>query len=195
LQRARQRLRRRVRAVDVEGSACGRRPRSVHHQDDDGAREEGRRPLGRPAEVERRRPPQRGEARTNADGEETAMKIRFAHDADLEAILPIYNDAVLNTTAVFDYRAQTLDMRREWFRAKQSAKLPVLVAVDDERVLGFASYGPFRAWPAYKYSVELSVYVDKDARGRGIGTTLVRAVVDEARMGQLHVVIAGITAD
>jgi len=123
------------------------------------------------------------------------MKIRFAHDADLEAILPIYNDAVLNTTAVFDYRAQTLEMRREWFRAKQSAKLPVLVAVDDERVLGFASYGPFRAWPAYKYSVELSVYVDKDARGRGIGTTLVRAVVDEARMGDLHVVIAGITAD
>jgi phosphinothricin acetyltransferase len=110
------------------------------------------------------------------------MKIRLAHDADLEAILPIYNDAVLNTTAVFDYRAQTLDMRREWFRAKQHAHLPVFVAVDHDRVLGFSTYGPFRAWPAYKYSVELSVYVDKDARGRGIGTALVRAVVDEAHL-------------
>jgi phosphinothricin acetyltransferase len=123
------------------------------------------------------------------------MKIRLAHDADLEAILPIYNDAVLNTTAVFDYRAQTLDARREWFRAKQNAQLPVFVAVEDDRVLGFSTYGPFRAWPAYKYSVELSVYVDKDARGRGIGTALVRAVVDEAHLRDLHVVMAGITAD
>jgi L-amino acid N-acyltransferase YncA len=123
------------------------------------------------------------------------MKIRLAHDADLEAILPIYNDAVLNTTAVFDYRAQTLDARREWFLAKKNAQLPVFVAVDEDRVLGFSTYGPFRAWPAYKYSVELSVYVDKDARGRGIGTALVRAVVDEAHLRDLHVVMAGITAD
>lgn len=123
------------------------------------------------------------------------MKIRLAREADLDAILPIYNDAVLNTTAVFDYRAHTLDMRREWFRAKQDAQLPVFVAIENDRVLGFSTYGPFRPWPAYKYSVELSVYVDKDARGQGIGTALVRAVVDEAHLRELHVVMAGITAD
>jgi len=63
------------------------------------------------------------------------------------------------------------------------------------RVLGFASYGPFRAWPAYKYSVELSVYVAPDAWRRGLGTELVRAVVADARARDLHVVMAGITAD
>jgi L-amino acid N-acyltransferase YncA len=123
------------------------------------------------------------------------MKIRLAHDADVGAILPIYNDAVLNTTAVFDYHAHTLDMRRAWLRAKQDAQLPVFIAVEGDQLLGFSTYGPFRAWPAYKYSVELSVYVDKDARGRGVGTALVRAVVDDARLRDLHVVMAGITAD
>jgi L-amino acid N-acyltransferase len=123
------------------------------------------------------------------------MTIRHATDADLPAILVIYNHAVEHTTAVFDYRPQTLDTRREWFRAKQAASLPVFVAADGDRVLGFASYGPFRAWPAYKYSVELSVYVDAGARRRGLGADLVRAVIADARARDLHVVIAGITAD
>ena len=121
--------------------------------------------------------------------------IRLATDTDLADILAIYNHAIEKTTAVFEYRPHTLDMRREWFRAKQTASIPVFVAVDDARVVGFASYGPFRAWPAYKYSIELSVYVDVNARRRGIGTELVRAVIDEARSRGLHVVMAGITAD
>jgi phosphinothricin acetyltransferase len=121
--------------------------------------------------------------------------IRPATDADLPDILAIYNHAVEHTTAIFEYRPHTIDMRRDWFRAKQAASLPVVVAADPNRVVGFASYGPFRAWPAYKYSVELSVYVDVNARRRGTGTGLVRAIVDEARSRDLHVVIAGITAD
>jgi len=121
--------------------------------------------------------------------------IRPATDADLPDILTIYNHAVEHTTAVFEYRRHTLDMRREWFRAKQSAALPVFVATDADRVIGFASYGPFRAWPAYKYSVELSVYVDVNARRRGAGTDLVRAVIAECDARGLHVVMAGITAD
>ena len=123
------------------------------------------------------------------------MTIRPATDADLPGILPIYNDAVEHTTAVFEYRPQTLDMRREWFRAKQAASLPVFVAAEDGRVLGFSSYGPFRAWPAYKYSVELSVYVDAGARRRGVGAALVGAIIKEARARDLHVLMAGITAD
>jgi phosphinothricin acetyltransferase len=126
------------------------------------------------------------------------MTIRTATEADLAGILPIYNHAVEHTTAVFEYRAQTLDLRREWFRAKQAASLPVFVAVDGvggDRVLGFATYGPFRAWPAYKYSVELSVYVAPDAQRHGLGTGLIRAVIADARARDLHVVMAGITAD
>jgi L-amino acid N-acyltransferase len=121
--------------------------------------------------------------------------IRLAAEADLPDILTIYNHAVEHTTAVFEYRAHTIDMRRAWFLAKQQARLPVFVATEDDRVVGFSTYGPFRAWPAYKYSVELSVYVDVAARRRGIGSDLVRAVVADARSGNLHVLLAGITAD
>jgi L-amino acid N-acyltransferase YncA len=121
--------------------------------------------------------------------------IRSAVDGDLSDILRIYNQAIEKTTAVFEYRAHTIEMRREWFHAKQTAALPVLVAEESGAVLGFASYGPFRAWPAYKYSVELSVYVDETARGRGIGSALVQRVVTHAREHDLHVVMAGITSD
>jgi phosphinothricin acetyltransferase len=84
------------------------------------------------------------------------IAIRPAVERDLADILRIYNQAIEKTTAVFEYRAHTIEMRREWFRAKEAASRPVLVAVESDAVVGFASYGPFRAWPAYKYS-ELSV--------------------------------------
>ena len=123
------------------------------------------------------------------------MSVQVATEADLPAILTIYNHAIEHTTAVFEYHAHTLEMRHAWFRSKQEARLPVFVAVDEDQVLGFASYGPFRAWPAYKCTVELSVYVDVTARRRGIGSELVRAIIADTRAQKLHVVMAGITAD
>jgi L-amino acid N-acyltransferase len=123
------------------------------------------------------------------------MTIRHATERDLAEILGIYNHAIEHTTAIFEYRPHTIEMRREWFRAKQAAALPVLVADVGGAVRGFATYGPFRAWPAYKYSVEHSVYVDPAVRRQGIGSALVQSVLEEARAQDLHVVMAGITSD
>ena len=90
------------------------------------------------------------------------LRVRAATRADLPRILDIHNDAVLTTTAVFHYAPQTLDEREAWFDARRSGGWPVVAVADSatDDLLGYGSYGPFRAWPAYKYSVEHSVYVD-----------------------------------
>ncbi|WP_448562553.1 N-acetyltransferase family protein [Trichothermofontia sp.] len=80
------------------------------------------------------------------------VTIRHASEADLPAILEIYNDAILNTTAAYDYLPQTLDMRQAWYAHKIAQHFPVLVAQASDRVVGFGSLGPFRAWAAYKYT-------------------------------------------
>jgi L-amino acid N-acyltransferase YncA len=123
------------------------------------------------------------------------MHIRAASEEDLPPILTIYNDAIANTTAVFHYRPHTLDMRRDWFNAKLADGHPVFVAVQDDDVVGFATYGPFRAWPAYKYTIEHSVYTAGHARRRGLGRALVQAVLAEATARDYHAVIGGIVAD
>jgi L-amino acid N-acyltransferase len=110
-------------------------------------------------------------------------------------ILAILNEAIENSTALYDYRPRTMAMMNSWFEAKEKGTYPVIGAVDEQnRLLGFGSYGPFRNWPAYKYSVEHSVYVDKDCRGRGVGTLLLEAIIARARQQQYHNVIGGIDA-
>ena len=84
--------------------------------------------------------------------------LRRAKEADLPEILEIYNDAIIHTTAVYAYEPQSLENRLDWFRDKQEHGYPILVVADGGYVRGFATYGPFRAWPAYQYSIEHSVY-------------------------------------
>ena len=118
--------------------------------------------------------------------------IRLASEHDLPEILDIYNDAILNTTAVYDYNPHTLEMRQAWFAAKQRDGYPVFVAEVDGEVAGFSTFGPFRPWAAYKYTVEHSVYVAQQFRKRGIGRLLVKTVIDFARQMDKHVILAGI---
>ena len=122
------------------------------------------------------------------------IKIREAIESDLPQLLNIYNEIILNTTAVYDYEPHSLEMRRQWFDAKKEQGFPIFVAEDSERILGFSSIGPFRAWAAYKYSVEDSVYVAAGARGHGVGRLLLAPLIDAARKLNLHTIIAGIDA-
>jgi len=119
--------------------------------------------------------------------------ITCTHAEHANAILDIFNEAIVHSTALYDYVPRPIEAMDAWFAAKESAGFPVIGAVDDDGVLlGFASYGVFRERPAYKYSVEHSVYVHKDQRGKGIGIALMRALIAEARARGVHVLVGGI---
>ncbi|WEK51633.1 MAG: GNAT family N-acetyltransferase [Candidatus Kaistia colombiensis] len=120
--------------------------------------------------------------------------IRPATEADLPAILAIYNDAVVNTAAIWNDDLVDLDNRIAWFRARTGQGFPVLVAVEGEHVLGYASYGDFRAFQGYRFTVENSIYVAPSARGKGAGSALLSALVDAAKEQGKHVMVAGIEA-
>jgi L-amino acid N-acyltransferase YncA len=111
------------------------------------------------------------------------------------AILAILNEAIENSTALYDYQPRTAPMMQAWFDAKEKARYPVLGVVDAAgQLLGFASYGPFRAWPAYKYTVEHSLYVEHSHRGRGVGRLLLAELIAAARAQDFHSLIGGIDA-
>jgi L-amino acid N-acyltransferase len=122
------------------------------------------------------------------------IEIRPAGSDDLEAMLAIYNDAIVNTTAVYDYQPRTADAQRQWFETKQAQRLPVLVAVENASIIGFGSFGPFRPWPAYQYTVENSLYVDSAFRRKGAGTALLASLVTAAETSGYHTMVAGIDA-
>jgi len=122
------------------------------------------------------------------------ITIRPARETDLPEILGIYNHVILNTTAVYQYVPQTLEIRKTWYDGKLQDGYPVFVAEDAGRVVGLSSYGPFRAWAAYKYTVENSVYVAADQRGKGIARLLIQPLIDSAREQGYHAIIAGIDA-
>lgn len=112
------------------------------------------------------------------------------------AILDIMNHAILNSTALYEYRPLPPESMETWFRAKTEASFPVLgMESDSGELLGFATYGAFRARPAYKYSVEHSVYVTAGHQGRGIGSALMRELIRTAVAQDRHLMVGGIDAE
>ncbi|HHE7123947.1 TPA: N-acetyltransferase family protein [Staphylococcus aureus] len=120
--------------------------------------------------------------------------IRCAKKEDLNAILAIYNDAIINTTAVYTYEPQTIDERIAWFETKQRNHEPIFVFEENGSVLGFATFGSFRTWPAYQYTIEHSIYVDASARGKGIASQLLQHLIVEAKAKGYRTLVAGIDA-
>ncbi len=123
------------------------------------------------------------------------IEIRNATANDVPAMLEIYNEIILNTTAVWHYEPHTLEMRKEWFEQRQQEGFPIFVAVEGEKMLGFSSFGSFRPWLGYKKTVENSVYVASDSRGRGVGKLLIPPLIEAAKQIGLHAMVAGIEAE
>ncbi len=121
--------------------------------------------------------------------------IRDGRADDVPGILAIYNEVIATSTAVYREDPATLEDRQQWFEARQAQSYPVLVAVDDSGIVGFASYGDFRSWPGYRYSVEHTVHIRGDQRGRGIGTQLMLVLIQRAIDQNKHVMIGGVDGD
>ena len=123
------------------------------------------------------------------------MNVRDAVDDDMPALRDLYNALIPTTTVAWTESPQTLRERRAWFRRQQRAGYPVLVAEADGRVTGFAAYGSFRGsgkWPGYRHTVEHTIHVHEDSWGRGIGRSLLAALIERARADGVHVMVAAV---
>jgi L-amino acid N-acyltransferase len=124
------------------------------------------------------------------------VKFVYCDERHSPAILAIFNEAIVNTTVVYDYVPRPPESMDAWFAAKRKGRYPVIGAESaDGTLMGFASYGPFRHFPAYKYTVEHSVYVEKSHRGKGLGRILLRRIIDAAQAQDFHTMIGVIDAE
>lgn len=119
------------------------------------------------------------------------MRIRLATIADAEPIRQIYNLEVVETTHTFDLVPRSLEEQEVWLTSRLGA-LAVLVAEDDGEVVGFASLSSYRDRPAYRTTVEDSVYIRRSHHGQGIGKLLLSELLGTARQRGFHAVMARI---
>ncbi|WP_186080714.1 GNAT family N-acetyltransferase [Burkholderia gladioli] len=124
------------------------------------------------------------------------MEIRDAGPQDIEGITAIYNHAVLQTTAIWNETAVDTANRLAWLADRRKAGYPVLVGIDEAgEVLAYASFGDWRAFDGFRGTVEHSIYVRDDQRGRGLGPQLMAVLIERARAIGKHVMVAGIEAN
>jgi phosphinothricin acetyltransferase len=123
------------------------------------------------------------------------MVIRDALEKDFEAITAIYNEVLLHSTAIYSDVPATVAERAALWQARNQQNYPTLVACEDDVITGFASFGDFRSWPGYRFTVEHSVHIHSSFRGRGTGSALLQALIPRAAALGKHVMIGGIDAE
>jgi L-amino acid N-acyltransferase YncA len=123
------------------------------------------------------------------------MRIREAVEADFEQVTAIYNEIVTNSTAIYNDRPVSSAERIDWWRSRKELGFPVLVAVDAGTVAGLASFGSFRSWPGYRFTVEGTIHIQAASRGQGVGTELLKALVTRAQALGKHVMVGGVDAE
>ena len=122
--------------------------------------------------------------------------IKTCDETHLPEILDMFNDAIINTTSVYDYQPRTMEFMIEWYNSKLKGGYPLIGLFDNNgNLLGFGTYGSFRSRPAYKYSIEHSIYVRNEMRGRGYGKVLLKEIINQAIHDDYHVIIGGIDSD
>jgi L-amino acid N-acyltransferase YncA len=127
--------------------------------------------------------------------QQSPIIIRNALESDLSALLEIYNDIILTTTAIYSEEPHTLQMRLDWFNERKQAGFPVIAAEQNGVLVGFATYGKFRVWPCYRFTIEHSLYVHKDSRGQGISKILLQEIISLAKSAGMHALIAGVDSE
>jgi len=123
------------------------------------------------------------------------VNVRLAQLKDLPAISEIYNDAVLNTTASYDYEPRDMKHRLAWYELHQKQDLPVFVAENEKGVVGWSSLSKYHDRMGYRFTVEDSVYIAEPHRGKGIGKALLAPLIQAARQRDLRAIIGAIDAD
>lgn len=123
------------------------------------------------------------------------IKLRPATPTDIKNILHIINHAILHTTSNYNYEVQSIEAQTQWFKDKQSKKLPIIVADYNGTAVGFGSYGQFREKIGYQFTIEHSVYVDDAYIGKGIGKLLLAELIQLATNQGYHTMIGAIDAE
>ena len=123
-----------------------------------------------------------------------SVVVRNATEADLPAIVDIYNEVIANSTAIWIDDPLTLDDRRAWLAMRRQQNYPVLVAERDGALVGFASFGEFRPQNGFRFTVEHSVHVKAGVRGGGVGLALMNALVSKARDLGKHIIVGAVDA-
>lgn len=121
--------------------------------------------------------------------------IRNAIQGDMTRVHEIFNEILLNTTATFDEHPYTLENWHQVFESKRQDDLPFFVAEQDSLVIGYGTYGSFRKASGYRVTVEHSLHVDKNYRGLGVGSLLLKYLIDSAKKKGLWTMIAGIESE